>query len=78
MLCEQVLSELSNYLDGDLDPFLRGELEKHLQHCEDCRIVVSTTRKTVELFCGAEPLPLPADLQQALDQALAEKLRRKH
>lgn len=76
MVCKEVIRELSNYLDGDLDPSLRQALEKHLQHCTDCSIVVSTARKTIELYCNKEPLPLPPDIQQEVEQALANKLRR--
>lgn len=70
------MQELSNYLDGELDPTLLAELERHLEACDDCRIVVDTTRKTIVLYCNSEPLPLPADTRVRLDRALAGKLRR--
>lgn len=75
MKCEKVIRELSNYLDAELDAALLRELEFHLAQCEDCRIVVDTTRKTIELYCNSEPLPLPPDVRQRLEHALAEKLR---
>ena len=59
MRCRQVVDKISEYIDGELDPELVRELERHLQHCEDCRVVVDTTRKTVEVFCHTEPAPLP-------------------
>lgn len=71
------MHELSDYLDGELDAALVQDLERHLEHCDDCRIVVDTTRKTIELYCNSEPLPLPADVRQRLDRALATKLRQK-
>ena len=77
MVCKEVIRELSNYLDGELEPALQQALERHLEHCEDCSIVVSTARKTVELYCGQEPLPLPPEIQREIDRALAGKLHRK-
>jgi len=65
---------LNSYLDGELDEALRWDLISHLEKCTDCRVVVDTTRKTIELYCDSEPLPLPADVRQRLNQALARKL----
>lgn len=76
MNCKDVIQGLSSYLDKELDPTLLQELERHLEHCDDCRIVVDTTRKTVELYCNSELLPLPDDVRARLDRALARKLGR--
>jgi len=75
--CQTVILELSNYLDAELDAATRAEIERHLTACEDCRIVVDTTRKTIEIFCGAEPLPLSEDVRDRLHSALAQRLRRR-
>jgi len=75
--CQTVILELSNYLDAELDAATRAEIERHLAACEDCRIVVDTTRKTIEIFCGAEPLPLSEDVRDRLHSALAQRLRRR-
>ena len=74
MLCKEVIRRLSEYLDGELAPDLASELTRHLEHCEDCRIVVDTTRKTIEIFCNTEPVPLPEDVQQRLERLLSNKL----
>ncbi len=75
MNCKNTLLQLSDFLDGDLDPALTEELKKHLAACDDCRVVVDTTRKTIKLYCNTEPIPLPEDVEKRLQQALAAKLK---
>lgn len=69
-----MVQELSSYLDGELDANARAELERHLEDCEDCRLVVDTTQKTIEIFCNSEPVPLPADVRARLHAALEKRL----
>ncbi len=76
MVCKEVIRKLSDYLDGELEPNVAQELTRHLEHCDDCRIVVDTTRKTIEIYCKTEPVPLPDDVRERLNRALAEKLGR--
>ena len=74
MRCRQVIDKISEYLDGELDPELVRELERHLEHCEDCRIVVDTTKHTVQIFCNSEPAPLPEETRTRLRDALFKHL----
>jgi predicted anti-sigma-YlaC factor YlaD len=74
--CRNIVKELSNYLDEALDSTLRASIEKHLEHCEDCRVVVDTTKQTIQIFCNSEPAPLPEDTRQRLRDALKSRLRR--
>jgi anti-sigma factor RsiW len=76
MRCRQVIDKISEYIDGELDPELVRELERHLQHCEDCRVVVDTTRQTVEVFCHTEPAPLPSDVHERLNQMFRQSFRK--
>ena len=48
--CKELLGTLSEYIDGTLQKELCAELEKHLAGCDNCRIVVNTLRKTVDLY----------------------------
>jgi len=73
--CRAVITEISNYLDGDLPPALCHELEQHLSECKECELVVSQTKATVELYCDAEIVELPEDVKLRLHQALRNKLR---
>lgn len=74
MNCRGVIHELSEYLDGELDAAARADLEQHLAKCEDCRLVVDTTRHTVQIFCNSQPIPLPNDVRERLHAALAKRL----
>jgi anti-sigma factor RsiW len=75
--CKKVVVELTSYLDGVLDSSTRTELELHLSRCTDCRLVVDTCRKTIQIFCNSEPVPLPEDVRSRLHSALLERFRRK-
>jgi anti-sigma factor RsiW len=74
--CKKVIVELTSYLDGALDASVRIDLEQHLARCTDCRLVVDTTRKTIQIFCSSEPVPLPEDVRERLHSALLERFRR--
>ena len=76
MNCKKVVQELTSYLDGVLDSEMRADLELHLSRCTDCRVVVDTTRKTIQIFCNSEPVPLPEDVRKRLHTALMERFRR--
>lgn len=76
MKCRNIVKELSNYLEGGLDANLKASIEEHLCGCEDCRVVVDTTKQTIQIFCNSEPAPLPEDTRQRLHEALRSRLRR--
>ena len=75
MKCKGVIREISSYLDGDLDVLAKQELERHLEHCEDCKMVVDQTKLTVEIFCDSEPVELPDDVKTRLHDTLRRKIR---
>ena len=77
MNCKNVIREISDYIDGDLDLSVRQELERHLEHCTECKIVVDQTRMTVQLFSDSKPIELPGDVKCRLHDALHRKLQEK-
>ncbi len=69
--CAELLGSLSSYIDGDLNPELCQELEKHLDGCEDCRIVLNTTKRTIDLVhTPIEKPDLPEDVRERLFKRL--------
>lgn len=77
MNCKGVIREISNYMDGELELAIRQELERHLEHCGDCMLILDQTRKSIEILCDSEPIPLPSDLHTRLRAALRDKLGNK-
>jgi anti-sigma factor (TIGR02949 family) len=69
--CNHYLPELSDYLDGELSSELCVELERHMAECEKCRIVVDTTRKTIELYQTAtDSQKAPSEVKERLYKRL--------
>ncbi len=69
--CRRWLGALSDYVDGELARDLCAEIERHLEQCPDCRVVVDTLRKTIYLFrVNAEEPQVPAEVRQRLYAAL--------
>ncbi len=69
--CQKYLPGLSDYIDGDLSPELCAELERHMAGCERCRIVVNTTRKTIELYqTSSKQEKIPAEVRERLYKRL--------
>jgi len=69
--CRELLGSLSEYVDGELSNELCNILEHHMEDCEDCRIVVDTLRKTVNIYqMTAETEELPGDMRQRLFKSL--------
>ena len=77
MNCKGVIREISDYIDGALEPAEKQELERHLEDCEDCKIVVDQTKLTVDIFCDSEPVELPSDVRTRLHEALRRKINEK-
>jgi anti-sigma factor RsiW len=72
--CDDVIRELSNYLDGELALSVKQDLEGHLDDCRECKMVVDQTKLTVEIFCDSELVELPPDVKSRLHDALRRKL----
>jgi len=69
--CRHLLESLSEYVDGDLSDELCQEIDRHLEHCEDCHIVVDSLRKTIYLYHETAPEgTVPVDVRQRLFQSL--------
>lgn len=77
LTCKQFLQELSDYLDDQLDPKLKQELQKHVNECPNCWVVCDTTEKTIKVYKGMEAQPVPGEIQSRLMAALKRKMREK-
>ncbi len=48
--CQELLEQIYDYIDGELEAKLCAELEQHLTGCNDCRVMVETTKKMLVLY----------------------------
>ncbi len=76
MKCKELLRMLNDYVDGDLDPGLCEEFEKHFAGCEACRVVVDTVRKTIEIYKGCVIVEMPLDFKRRLHEAIRERWKK--
>ena len=75
LTCKRFLQELSDFLDDTLDPDLRAELQRHVNECPNCWVLCNTTEKTIKVFKGMEPQPVPQAVQTRLMEALEKQIR---
>jgi anti-sigma factor RsiW len=65
--CKHLVENISDYVDGSLSEQLCSELEKHLEDCENCRVVVNTIKKTIEIYQDERLLEkTPNDVKERL------------
>ena len=77
LTCKDFLSELSEYLYESIDAESRAQLEHHITECPNCWVIADTTRKTIQIYKGMEPYPIPEDVQSRLMKALEKKMAAK-
>ena len=78
LTCKDFLKELSDYLDEAVDAEIRAKLEQHILECPNCWVIMDTTKKTIRIYKGMEPHPIPADVESRLMKALEKKMASRH
>lgn len=70
--CRYLLDSLSDYVDGSLGKEFCAEIDRHLENCENCRIVIDSLRKTVYLYhsTSSQTPTVPNDVKQRLFRRL--------
>jgi anti-sigma factor RsiW len=74
--CKHVWEHISAYIDGDVNPELRAEIDRHLETCEICSAVLDSTRNVVVLVADHRVFELPAGFSDRLHHRLGEELAR--
>ena len=67
MHCREIFQNMSEYIDGELDGQLCAEIEAHIETCRDCKIVIDTLKKTIQLVqISGRETELPKDVRMRL------------
>ncbi|MGB9750968.1 MAG: hypothetical protein C0183_21110 [Roseiflexus castenholzii] len=70
MTCEELMAHLSSYIDHEMDAALVAEVQEHIAHCRNCRVVLDTTRRLIVLVHDEGQRVIPADQRSALFERL--------
>jgi anti-sigma factor RsiW len=73
--CEQVWSEISNYIDGEIDSTTRSALDEHFGQCARCTAVLEGTRNVVQLYGDDRLFQVPLGYSWRLKRRLKEEAR---
>ena len=76
LTCKDFLSELNEYFDETNDAEIRRRVEEHVSECPNCFVVFDTTKKTLQIYKGMEPQPIPQDVHSRLMAALERRRSR--
>jgi hypothetical protein len=73
--CETVWKEISNYIEGHLDPALRGVMDEHFRSCKRCTSVLEGTRNVIQLYGDERMIEVPAGFGRRLERRLRLEAR---
>ena len=73
--CEQVWHEISNYIEGEVDPGLRSAMDEHFRSCKRCSSVLEGTRNVIALYSDERMIEVPAGFGRRLEKRLAQSAR---
>ena len=71
--CVEVWREISNYVDGNVDPELRARIEAHFKTCKHCSAVCDGTRNVVRLIGDGRAFEVPASFSTRLYDKLPKR-----
>jgi putative zinc finger protein len=73
--CADFLAEFGDYIDDTAGSGLRAHLEEHLRECKTCRVIVDSTRKTIQIVTESGCFTLPADSVELLVSEVMARVR---
>ncbi len=73
MKCRDMLDKLSEYIDGELDPRLCRDLERHAEGCHPCLLFIDSLKKTITFYKYAGHEPMPKEVHIRLHEYLKKK-----
>jgi hypothetical protein len=72
--CEEVWREISNYLEGEVDPSLRIAIDEHIHGCQRCTAVLDGTRNVIQLYGDERMVEVPLGFDHRLRRRLEDNL----
>ena len=74
MNCKHVWEYISEFIDDSVEPKLREEIERHLEHCEVCSAILDSTRNILILTADDRTFELPVGYSERLHERLKAEI----
>jgi len=72
--CKHVWEYISEYIDGRVDPQVKEDIERHLEHCEICSAILDSTRNILILTADDRTFELPVGFSERLHERLRKEI----
>ena len=69
--CMEVISQISDYIDGNVESRLRLAIREHIRGCNHCAAIYDGTRNVIQLVCDGRTFELPAGFSDRMEARLA-------
>ena len=73
--CEEFLAEFGDYLEDQVSPEVRRELELHLSQCRACQVLCDSSLKTIKIVTESSSFELPESVSNPIIDRVMAKLR---
>lgn len=73
--CEEFFAEFGDYLENQVSPEVRQELELHLSQCRACHVLYDSSRKTIKIVSESDSFELPQKAFDPVIDRVMSKLR---
>jgi hypothetical protein len=73
--CEEFFAEFADYLENQVSPEVRQELEVHLSQCRACHVLYDSSRKTIKIVSESNSFELPQKVFDPIIDRVMTKLR---
>ena len=73
--CDEFFAEFADYLENQVSPEVRQELELHLSQCRACHVLYDSTRKTIKIVSESNSFELPENVFDPIIDRVMSKLR---
>lgn len=73
--CDEFFFEFADYLENQVSPEVRQELELHLSQCRACHVLYDSTRKTIKIVSESNSFDLSQNVFDPIIDRVMAKLR---
>jgi Putative zinc-finger len=73
--CDEFFAEFADYLENQVSPEVRQELELHLSQCRACHVLYDSTRKTIKIVSESSSFELSQNVFDPIIDRVMAKLR---